>query len=600
MAALRERAGAPPPSEARREAAMRRAIRAALKDGFARIAVVCGAWHAPVLDPATFPSAAADTALLKGLPKVRVAATWVPWTSGRLAFESGYGAGVTSPGWYAHLFTAPDAPVTRWMQRVAALLRGEGLDASPASVVEAVRAAEALAILRGRPLAGLAEVRDAALAVLCAGDELRYGLVERRLVVGDALGAVPDETPMVPLAQDLERRRKTLRLKLQAGADVRELDLRKPVDLERSRLLHRLALLDVPWGQPVRSGRASLGTFREAWKLEWQPELSVRLIEMSRWGTTVEAAATARAIARATEAQDLAAVTRLAEACLLAALPDAVAAVMGAVQARAAHDEDVAHLMDALVPLARVRRYGSVRREDVEAVGAVVDGLAARIAVGLGPACSSLDDEAAEAMVERIGETHAAVGTLDREDLRAGWHHALGGLLDRGDVHGLVRGRAARLLLDAGTLDAGTARTRLARALSRGADAASSAAWVQGFLERSGLVLLHDPALLGLVDDWLAGVGGESFDALLPVLRRTFGSFDLGERRQIGERVRQEGRPGAGAGAAGDVDEERAAAALPVVLALLGRTPGHGASDAGADANDRARARVAVTSSPAA
>jgi hypothetical protein len=176
-------------------------------------------------------------------------------------------------------------------------------------------------------------------------------------------------------------------------------------------------------------------------------------------------------------------------------------------------------------------------------------------------------------MVERIGETHAAVGTLDRDDLRAGWQHALGGLLDRGDVHGLLAGRAARLLLDAGALDADAARMRLARALSRGADAAGSAAWVQGFLERSGLVLLHDPALLGLVDDWLAGVGGETFDALLPVLRRTFGSFDLGERRQIGDRVRQDGRVGGEAGSAGDVDVERAAAALPVVLTLLGRTP---------------------------
>ena len=39
-----------------------------------------------------------DAALLKGLPKAKVAATWVPWTYGRLATASGYGAGVSSPG----------------------------------------------------------------------------------------------------------------------------------------------------------------------------------------------------------------------------------------------------------------------------------------------------------------------------------------------------------------------------------------------------------------------------------------------------------------------------------------------------------------------
>ncbi|UMG94612.1 DUF5682 family protein [Nocardioides sp. TF02-7] len=82
----------------RREAAMRRVIRAARKEGHPRVAVVCGAYHAPVLDPATFPSAAADNRLLTRLPRVKVTATWAPWTAGRLALSSGYGAGVTSPG----------------------------------------------------------------------------------------------------------------------------------------------------------------------------------------------------------------------------------------------------------------------------------------------------------------------------------------------------------------------------------------------------------------------------------------------------------------------------------------------------------------------
>src|SRR5690606_252968 len=85
----------------RREAAMRKVLRAAMKD-HDRVAFVCGAWHAPVLDPAGFPKATVDAALLKGLPKVKVAATWVPWTAQRLAYAGGYGAGVSSPGWYDH------------------------------------------------------------------------------------------------------------------------------------------------------------------------------------------------------------------------------------------------------------------------------------------------------------------------------------------------------------------------------------------------------------------------------------------------------------------------------------------------------------------
>ncbi|MEY3271663.1 MAG: hypothetical protein RLZZ341_564, partial [Pseudomonadota bacterium] len=65
-------------------------------------AVVCGAWHVPALRDDSL-TARADTALLKGLPKVRVATTWVPWTYRHLTRASGYGAGVRSPGWYEHL-----------------------------------------------------------------------------------------------------------------------------------------------------------------------------------------------------------------------------------------------------------------------------------------------------------------------------------------------------------------------------------------------------------------------------------------------------------------------------------------------------------------
>jgi len=41
----------------------------------------------------------------------------------RLASESGYGAGVVSPGWYEHLFTATEDPLARWFSRVAGVLR---------------------------------------------------------------------------------------------------------------------------------------------------------------------------------------------------------------------------------------------------------------------------------------------------------------------------------------------------------------------------------------------------------------------------------------------------------------------------------------------
>jgi Family of unknown function (DUF5682) len=69
---LREAAG-PDPRDAVREAHMRKVLRATVKDGYQRIAVICGAWHVPALQ--LLPSAAADDRLLRGLPKKKVTLT---------------------------------------------------------------------------------------------------------------------------------------------------------------------------------------------------------------------------------------------------------------------------------------------------------------------------------------------------------------------------------------------------------------------------------------------------------------------------------------------------------------------------------------------
>lgn len=283
-----------------REAYMRLQVRGAQREFADDVAVVCGAWHVPALRQKS--TVAADKALLKGLPKVKADMTWVPWTNRRLARASGYGAGIDSPGWYGHLFGAPDRPVERWMTKVAGLLRDEDQIVSSAHVIEAVRLAETLAAMRGRPLPGLGEMTDAVRAVMCEGSDVPLALVHDRLVVGDVLGEVPRSAPTVPLQRDLDRSQRRLRLKPEALERELELDLRKENDAERSRLLHRLRLLGVEWGEPVAS-RGSTGTFRETWRLRWEPELSVRIAEAGVWGTTVFAAATAKAEADAVAAR---------------------------------------------------------------------------------------------------------------------------------------------------------------------------------------------------------------------------------------------------------------------------------------------------------
>ncbi|MET9321190.1 DUF5682 family protein [Streptomyces sp. NPDC003038] len=563
-----------------REAHMRQRMRAARREFGDAYAVVCGAWHVPALAAKT--TAAADKALLTGLPKVKVETTWVPWTHRRLARAGGYGAGIASPGWYAHLFSARDRPVERWLTKVAGLLREEDRQVSSAHVIEAVRLADTLGAMRGRPLPGLTETMEAVRAVMCDGSDIPLALIEDRLVVGDVLGEVPDAAPVVPLQRDLTRQQRSLRLKAEARDRELELDLRKDTDTAKSLLLHRLRLLGIEWGTPTAS-RGSTGTFRETWRLRWEPELSVRVAEAGIWGTTVLAAATAKAEADAAGAEELGEVTALAERCLLAGLSEALPAVLRALADRAALDTDVARLAKALPALARSLRYGDVRGTDAAALGTVAAGLAERICVALPPACTgALDADAAAELRGHVDGVHGAVGLLDgaEEGLRERWSAVLRTLAGRDTVPGLIRGRAARLLLDDGRLPPEETARLMGLALSPASAPADAAGWIEGFAGGSsggGTLLVHDDRLLGLIDAWLVGVPERAFTDVLPLLRRTFGAYEPGVKRTLGELVRR--GPGGSAAATGpgsapegfaaELDRDRADAVEELVRMLL-------------------------------
>ncbi|WP_049659287.1 DUF5682 family protein, partial [Kitasatospora sp. MY 5-36] len=140
---------------------------------------------------------------------------------------------------------------------------------------------------------------------------------------------------------------------------------------------------------------------------------------------------------------------------------------------------------------------------------------------------------------------------------------------------GLLRGRAVRLLLDDGRLDSEEAGRRLRLVLSVANAPADAAGWVEGFLTGGGALLLHDPRLLALLDEWLTGVGDEVFTDVLPLLRRTFAALEAGVRTTIGGRVAAgplDELPAVRA-EAGELDRARADAAVPVVALLLGIRP---------------------------
>jgi hypothetical protein len=515
------------------------------------------------------------------LRRVKVEATWIPWTNSRLSYRNGYGAGIASPGWYSLLWESVDRRSIRWVANAAQLLREQGLDASSASVIEAVRLGEALAAMGELPMPGMNELHEAIQTVLCNGAAEPMQLIREKLEIGERMGEVPSETPIVPLQRDLATQIKQLKLKQSPETVTLKLDLRGDTDRARSRLLHRLRLLGVNWGEPLDTSAHVKGTFHENWRLKWEVDFAVALIERNIWGNTVESAASGYARHQANEAKELPQLTALLDQVILASLPEATEYLLTRVESAAAVSADVRHLMDALPSLGQIVRYGDVRgtsTEQAERIVPVIEVLFARILIGLPGACSSLDDEAAAAMVTSIENVQDTINTLDRGDMLAEWLAVLRQRADADSVHGLVRGRCCRLLLEKRALDEAELQ-RLARlALSPVVPADQATAWVAGVLGGGGQLLLQQEGLWHALDAWLVELKPDVFVGLLPLLRRAFSDFKPAERREMGKKVARlyNPEPVDEENDLPELNQERADRVLPVLAQILGVAPDGG------------------------
>jgi len=362
MDALRSEIKVPlPRRELLREAFMRKQIRDAIKKGFQKIAVVCGAWHAPVLQDLAAFKTSGDNALLKGIKKINTKATWIPWTYDRLSLKSGYGAGVLSPSWYQLLFHHPEDVVMHWMSQLARLFREEDLDASSAHVIEAVRLSNTLATLRGLPIPGIDELREAAISIFCEGEERQLDLIAEKLIIGNRIGQVPDTIPKVPLQQDLEKTIRSVRLSKawQSPEKVdKALDLRKPTQLAASQLLHRLNILRIPWGLKIKKKKGDhAGSFEEKWKLEWMPDFMIRIIEAGMWGNTVATAAISKVKKDLEKTHALPELTALIETVFNADLKALFPDLIKQLEDVSGLTRDVTQLMDAYLSLWKYKRH---------------------------------------------------------------------------------------------------------------------------------------------------------------------------------------------------------------------------------------------------
>ncbi len=532
------------PECALREMHMARELAKTFRGGIEHVALVCGAWHSAALPDgedkslmARLRKTGADYASAKtGLAPNKLAYAWIPWTYQRLRSGGGYGAGVVSPVWYDLLYQNPANAVDAYLTMIAREMRESGAAASTAQIVDAVELASSLKSLRGLALEGLDEIQEAARSTLAQGSDLLLDRAMRSVESFRTSGSVPVGMSSLPLQQDLEARLKDVRL-LKVYRDMepaeKTLDLRKDAHLAASQLICQLLLLDIPFGDRIPDHGRSLGTFKESWRLHWQPDFALLLISAHRHGQTVEAAARHALHERLAEADDLIELVRAVDLIVLAGLPEELAWLAEVIKARAAATVDTWMLARALPSLLRLARYHSLRLEDAVTLETVNATLLPKLAVGLAAASEDIDEAAAQLGFELLKCLQPYIGMLEDTSLRELWNRALTGLVYAKRAHPLLRGFAHRTLLDAEAMLTGESGSLLGRALAKGEALDTTGHYVEGFLYSSAQVLVYQPLVLEAVTEWLERIPLDDFRKLLPVLRRTMSHFTKSERRKL-------------------------------------------------------------------
>lgn len=523
-----------------REAWMRERIRKNLKK-YQNIAVVCGAMHVPALEAATRIPAATDKKILKGLKVKKMAITWIPWSYDRLAYQSGYKAGVLSPAWYEILFASAENAATHWMVRAARLLREADLDASSAQVIDAVRLAKTLTVLRNHEIPGIHELQEAAISVLGQGDSEKLDWLRHRIVIGDKIGKISSKIPRIPLQEDIEKTLKKTRLNKDWNTTEvveKKLDLRKGTQQEASILLYRLQLIGIPWGVLVESSPYNTGSFSESWQLERLPEFDLLIIEAAVWGNTLPEACIEKIRHRLRKKESLKELSYLLRHSLKADLSELTAQLLQSLRDIAAQSQDILDMMQSVPELVTILRYGQTRKTDRDSVKAILEYIFPRFCIGLPTLVQQIDAELAEDIRRQLLQIQRSLHILPEEHLIRRWFESLDSIAGLTTAHPKLRGLSTRLRFERHHISVDQFALELHYAMSEAQPTDQTAYWLEGFLSGNNMQLLYQPLLWEMLDRWISELSEQSFSLALPVLRRSFADSSVAERKKIFDAAR--------------------------------------------------------------
>ena len=556
-----------------REAWMRQVIRAEMSKNYNKIAVVCGAWHIPALLTWNSVSAKEDKSLLTGLPKVKIAGTWIPWSYDRLARQSGYGAGVLAPAWYEMLFTHQQEAPSVWLIQIATLFRRDGFDISPAHLQAILALSSNLSALRDKPDAGLDELQLALAAVLHFPKEILEAKIQPNWIIGEKVGNVPPDIPQTPLQSDLLKLIKSARLKneFQSTQGIRkQLDMRVNANRLASSLLHQLQILDIPWGILDTISDQVKVSFHENWRLKWKSVFMISLIEKGMWGNTIAEAAAKKMEADIQKAPDTLTLVNYLDKCLLAGFDHLVDTLSIKMRSMAVDAPDISQFLQSLPVLVKIWRYPGHRIVYPDKIYQWIKTLMPAICNGLPNAAYQLADEPAQKLEEQMADAHAAIYLIGENEFTSLWEDTLMFTVHVEGVNMRINGLIMRILMEKDKLDMDFILERMKLIFSKGNEPLQVGAWLEGFFKRGVYLLQYQQEMFDLIDQWIIEIKEDHFPEVLPLLRRTFSLFNASAKQNIWERVNNSSQELPNIDLPFRLDDTRVKDFLPLFQQILG------------------------------
>lgn len=385
--------------------------------------VVCGGFHL-FLDRN-------DETPLPEMPKGDVHVSLVPYSYVRIWERTGYGAGNRAPRFYqswwegARRGESPQEILATHAVGILAAARRKGERLAAADSIAVVHHTSLLAQLRGRRQPVLDDLVDALVTCCVKGDPATEGATLKEVVknagVGTSIGKVTKDAGRLPIVDDYYAKMEQLGfnevLEHEKVVPVK-LDLREPMDADKSAFLHRLHYLGVPIGE-VRTQAEAFGqtVFGERWTLGWTPRIEDRLVERSLEGDTIELAALTVLAARLGDAANDAgkATHELVEAVKMD-LQQMVTHAEAACGKAIDEDSRFISLATALRQLLVLERYASYRHLDKRELASLIERAYDRACFAVPEIAFAPEEQHAEVI---SGLSTLAELVLQREDLDA-------------------------------------------------------------------------------------------------------------------------------------------------------------------------------------